>query len=385
MPPLTPPRRPATPPTVRSSTRHRSIIPEPPSADIRPHTPSLRRTPGSATRTAVASNRDAIASPAHANDNFILPSDVDEDGHLLATITTFPRHALKVMEDWKEHLPLHILTPDNIAEYSRRPTADVHYAQTTSNGSFTLVTKAPDAEDEFKMKIVEWLRAYPTYLRLIQYHCKRSSKMRIVRGLQQHYDWIVSQPDFYDDFLLYLRYDIQIRGFVATQRYIPTGYEPNIFNSTLRKYNSDISKGLIKPESGSRRRSRSPSPRRAYRSQRPRSRSPSPRRNYRSYASSSRNDTRSRTFRPNTAYEPTARTFCITCGQLGHSGLTCKVSKAPYLVQDKVGRWLGPDGTQLCYKWNGNSANCTGCAREHRCTLCGQSGHNARKCSRAAS
>lgn len=122
LPPLTPPRRPATPQTARSSTRHRSLIPEPPSADVRPITPSLRRTPGSATRTAVASNRDTVASPAHANDNFILPTDVDEDGHLLATITTFPRHALKVMEDWKEHLPLHILTPDNIAEYSRRPT-----------------------------------------------------------------------------------------------------------------------------------------------------------------------------------------------------------------------------------------------------------------------
>lgn len=191
--------------------------------------------------------------PPKADDNFILPSDIDEEGHLLATVTTFPRHALKIMQDWNEHLPLHILTPDNISEYNRRPTADIHYAQTTANGAFTLVTKAPDAEAEFLMTVVEWLRSYPTFLRLVQYHSTRSNKMKIVHGLQQHFDWIVAQPDFYDEFLLYLRYDIQIRNFVATQKYIPIGFEPNIFNATLRKYNSDFAKGKLKESSTSRR------------------------------------------------------------------------------------------------------------------------------------
>lgn len=394
LPPLqTPPRREVSPEAARTPTRLRSSITEPPTTRPRTLTPSLRRTPVSLARTALPSptvrnpapSSRGHTTPTHVpNDNFILPTDVDENGHLLATITTFPRHALKIMENWKEPLPLHILTPDNISEYNRRPTADIQYAQTNSSGAFTLVTKAPDSEAEFKMTVVEWLRAYPTYLRLIEYHCNRPSKRRIVRGLQQHYEWIVAQPDFYDEFLLYLRYDIQIRGFVATQGYIPTGFEPNIFNSTLRKYNTDISKGVIENNSGSRRRSHSPSPRRNYRSHRPRSRSPSPRRNSRSYASSSRYD-RGRTFWPYSISEPTARTFCIVCGLLGHSGFTCTVPKAPYLVQDKTGRWLGPDNAQICYKWNNNSSNCAGCAREHRCTLCGQKGHNARKCSRVPS
>lgn len=385
LPPLqpeTPPRRGASPESTRTP-RHRSLITEPPSTAPRALNPAIRRTPGTPSRTQGHASRAPTTPSAHGNDNFILLSDVDENGHLLATITTFPRHALKVMEDWKEYLPLHILTPDSIAAYNRRPTADIHYAQTSANGSFALVTKAPDADAEFLMTIVEWLRAFPTFQRLVQYHCNRPNKMRIVHGLQQHFDWIVAQPDFYDDFLLYLRYDIQIRGFVATQGYIPSGFEPNIFNATLRKYNNDIARGLIKLSSTSRRRSRSPSPRRNNRAHRSRSCSPSPRRGQRSYPSSSRFEARGRSFRPYSTSD--AKPFCITCGQYGHSGFTCTVTKAPFLVQDKLGRWLAPDGTQLCYKWNGHTSNCSGCAREHRCTLCGQKSHNARKCARVPS
>lgn len=114
LPPLpSPPRRGVTPETLRSSGLHRSAVPEPPTSGHRPRssatTPVLSRasTPAPSSRTAITRQ----ASPRVNNDNFILPSDVDEHGHLLATVTTFPRIALKIMRDWKEHLPLHMLTP----------------------------------------------------------------------------------------------------------------------------------------------------------------------------------------------------------------------------------------------------------------------------------
>lgn len=386
LPPLpSPPRRGVTPETLRSSGLHRSAVPEPPTSGHRPRssatTPVLSRasTPAPSSRTAITRQ----ASPRVNNDNFILPSDVDEHGHLLATVTTFPRIALKIMRDWKEHLPLHMLTPDNIQEYNNHPASDVQYAQTAANGSFTLVTKAPDATDEFLLNETQWRRAIPNYLRLITHHCNRPNRLEIVHGLQQHFERIQAMPDFYDEFLLYLRYDIQIRGLVVTQNYVPSGWEPNIFKAAVRKYNTDISKGLIKKDSGSRGRSRSRSPKRGSRNRRYRSRSPSPKQGHRSYGSSSRYEQRGRNFRPHSGQD--ARAFCIACGKSGHLGFKCTVTKAPYLVQDKMGRWLGPDGAQLCYKWNTSSSSCSGCDREHRCTLCGQKGHNARICSRDSS
>lgn len=387
-PPLpSPPCRGVTPETLRSSALRRSVVPEPPTSGNRPRssatTPILSRanTPAPSSRTAII--RQPPASRRVNNDNFILPLDVDEHGHLLATVTTFPRIALKIMREWKENLPLHLLTPDNIQEHNRRPTSDVQYAQTSANGTFTLVTKAPDAADEFLLDETQWRRAIPNYLRLITHHCNRPNRLQIVHGLQQHFDRIQAMPDFYDEFLLYLRYDIQIRGLVATQNYVPSGWEPNIFEAAVRKYNTDISKGLIKKDSGSRGRSRSHSPKRSSRSRRYRSRSPSPRQGHRYYGSSSRYEQRGRNFRPHSGQE--SRAFCITCGKSGHLGFKCTVAKAPYLVQDKMGRWLGPDGAQLCYKWNTSSSSCSGCDREHRCTLCGQKGHNAHNCSRESS
>lgn len=378
LPPLpSPPPRGVTPETLRSA-RINSLNPEPPTTVSRPLSRAATPTPSS--RTAIT--RRPHSSP-RANDNFILPSDLDEHGHLLATVTTFPRVALKIMREWNVHLPLHLLTPDNIQESNRRPSADIQYAQTSANGSLTLVTKAPDNNAEFLLDEPQWRRAIPIYLRLITHHCTRPNRLQIVHGLQQHFDQIMAQPDFYDDFLLYLRYDIQIRGLVATQNYVPTGWEPNIFNAALRKYNTDISKGLIGNPSGSRGRSRSRSPRFTSRSHRYRSRSPSPRRNHRSQASSSRYEERGRYFQPSSKQD--TRSFCIACGKSGHIAYSCTVSKAPYLVQDKMGRWLGPDSAQLCYKWNTSSTSCSGCNREHRCTLCGDKGHNARKCSRVPS
>lgn len=231
LPPLPSPPRGRTPDTLRTSIAHRSIAPEPPLSGPRPL--SRAPTPVPSSRTAFTSHPPS--SPRTHNDNFILPSDVDENGHLVATVTTFPRNALKIMRDWKEHLSLHLLTPDSIQEYNRRPSADIQYAQTSSNGSLTLVTKAPDNDAEYLLSETQWRRAIPTYLRLITHHCNRPNRMQIVHGLQQHFDRIMAMPDYYDEFLLYLRYDIQIRGLVATQKYVPTGWEPNIFDATLRK------------------------------------------------------------------------------------------------------------------------------------------------------
>lgn len=291
------------------------------------------------------------------------------------------------MREWTEHLPLHILTNDAIQEANRLPSSDIQYAQTNSSGSLTLVTKGPNNREEFDMTETEWRFAIPNYLRLIEYHCNRESRLQILEGLKKHFQWISAQPDYYNDFLLYLRYDIKIRGFIASTKYIPTGYEPNIFDATRTQYNRELARNLIisnpgnaptRKDSGSRGRSPGYANRKDS-SSRGRSRSASPRRN----SSSSFRGSKGRSFRPYAG--PPAKTFCIACGQNGHASYACQSNKAPFLVQDKSGRWLGPEGAQLCYKWNNDSATCQGCNREHRCTLCGNKSHNARKCSRLPS
>lgn len=389
LPPVSPARtvgRPPTPSNLRTPTRQRSLRTQPPStrplsANIfdlgAPNYPSAHR----------AHQRTRSPSPTRA-DNFVRPSDVDENGHLLATVTTFPRHALRIMQEWTEHLPLHILTIKSIQQYNKMPTSDIQYAQATSDGSLTLITKGPDCKDELKMTEGEWRLTIPTYLRLIRYHCKCPNCMDIVQGLQKHFDWIAAQPNYYQDFLLYLRYDIKIRGFIATTKYVPTGYEPNIFQATRDEYVTDLARNRIvsnpgneqtSASSGSRGRSRSASPRRnSYNMHSSTNFQPSGRRDYRERNRDYRD--RDRGFRPYSSSG--SKTFCIACGQNGHASYECRSSKAPFLVKDRSGRWLGPDGAQLCYKWNNDATSCQGCNRDHRCTLCGNKGHSARKCSR---
>lgn len=382
LPPLSPvplTRNPSTA-NLQSPMRNHSIRTEPPTlrarssnifdAQLDAHvlTPSA---PSRRPRTLTVLPRSP--SPDAQPDNFIRPTDVDENGHLLANITTFPRRALKIMQDWKEHLPMHILTEYAIQEANRMPSSDIQYAQTSADGSLTLVTKGPNNRDEFKLTETDWRFAIPNYLRLITYHCTRDTRIDIVRGLQKHFAWISTQPDYYKDFLLYLRYDIKIRGFIANTKYVPTGYEPNIFNATREEYNRELARNLIVSNPGN-----LPGP--STSGSRGCSRSASPRRNLNSFQSSSRGNFRGRPFRPYSG--STTRVFCIACGQYGHASYACQSNKAPFLVKDKSGRWLGPEGAQLCYKWNNDSSTCQGCNREHRCTLCGNQSHNARKCSR---
>lgn len=153
--PLTPQRRRGSPeisPVSRHRDRtidarhlmHRGRITRDPALPVQlpgfgfpQHTRALTRTASVRTRSPPPADRNRIKKI----NPFILPTDVDEHGHLLATVTTFPRNALKIIKDWDEHLPLHILTPGYIRNYLKHPTQDVAYAQPTADGSLALVSK----------------------------------------------------------------------------------------------------------------------------------------------------------------------------------------------------------------------------------------------------
>lgn len=326
------------------------------------------------------------ASPAAVGDqNFILPTDVDADGNLLPTVTSFPAHALKIMHArWRQHLPLDSLTPDAIAEAQRRPQADVAFARPNTDGTFAFVTRDLDAKGEANMSESDMRQAYPNLLRLVHYHCERENRDSLVKGLQRHYAYMASQPDFFKDFVLYLRYDIEIRKLVASMaNYIPKDIEVHIFREAEKQYTRDLAKGLISSPRGrqaQRARSRSASPRRGSRSNNYRPSTYGGTRSPRAFSSRARPfEPRTHSFRSNSA-----SAFCIVCGQKGHASTACSAPKAPFLVLDKeTNRWLAPGGGQFCYRWNNSSLACKQCHREHRCTLCGDNGHNARACSRA--
>lgn len=371
-------RRPASPATP--PRRPRDAPRPPPLRNLRPFLgPDL----APFARAELAPRRPA--SPAAVNPgNFVLPADLDDNGDLLATVTSFPAQALKIMHDrWRQHLPLTMFTPKALKDSSRRPFSDVTYAQSTADGRIAFV--APDIDDRAELGLTEseWRQAIPAYLRLVHYHCSRPNKDRIVRGLQAHFEWIMARPDFYSDFVLYLQYDITIRKFVASmENYIPKEYECNIFMDIEKKYTRDLARGRILSTDNmhqTRPRSRSPSPRRNARAGSSRlpfqSRSPP-----RSYGTRPRGfDSRGQSFR-----QPSTVIFCIVCGRTGHSASACSPSGRTYLLLDKeTNRWLAPGGAQLCYRWNNNAQACKSCTRDHRCTLCGDKGHNARACPRA--
>lgn len=323
--------------------------------------------------------------PRQGTGNFILPSDVDENGDLRSTVTSFPAQALKIMQNfWRQHIPLDQLTPKAIHDSQRRPHADISYARPNADGSFAFVTRELDDRAESLLIESDWRQGYPNFLRLVYYHCSRENKDRIVQGLQEHYDWMTSQPDFFSDFVLYLRYDIEIRKLVASMtNYVPKALEINIFTDTEKQYVRDLARGVLTSTNNSvttRPHSRSPSPRRGYRPSS--SRQPYvPRSPPRSYPYRTRGyDSRGQSFRA-----ASASTFCIVCGHSGHSSTACNTTSAPFLVFEKAtNRWLAPGGGQFCYHRNNNSLSCKQCTREHRCTLCGDKNHNARSCPRAS-
>lgn len=370
--PVTPPRR------ARDAAR------EPPLRPLRPF-PGADFFPPA--RDAPPTRRPASPAPV-APGNYVLPTDLDENGDLLATVTSFPAQALKIMHNhWTQHLPMSALAPKALKEGNRHPHSDVTYAQSTADGRIAFVAPELDERAELTLTESEWRQAIPIYLRLVHYHCSRPQKDRIVRGLQAHFEWMMSQPDFYSDFLLYLRYDIAIRKFIATmQNYVPKAYEANIFMDLERPYVRELAKGVITSTdnvSQTRPRSRSPSPRRNGRPSSSRTSFQAPSRSpYRASNSRAKGfDSRGQSFR-----QSSASTFCIVCGHTGHAANACSTTGNTYLVLDKpTNRWLAPGGGQLCYRWNNNSQACRSCTREHRCTLCGDRGHNARACPRASS
>lgn len=144
--------------------------------------------PHTRTHTCTASTRARSPPPTDRNrvkkvNPFILPTNVDEHGHLLATVTTFPHNALKIIKDWDEHLPLHILTPGYIRNYLKHPTQDVAYTQPTADGSLALVSKQLDNAAEYNLIESDWRQGFGTFLRLVAYHCTRPEKDEILEGL----------------------------------------------------------------------------------------------------------------------------------------------------------------------------------------------------------
>jgi hypothetical protein len=78
--------------------------------------------------------------------------------------------------------------------------------------------------------------------------------------------------------------------------------------------------------------------------------------------------------------------LCLVCGGSTHKARSCGVSTALYLVRGVEGKWVGPEGVEYCFAWNG-AVDSRGdregrerCGRSHRCTLCGNGEHRAREC-----
>lgn len=401
LPPATPPRQQANAtPRGRPSRRPAADI----LAQLRNAQPPARNVPSAPMQPALQLPRvrapilpdiprpadQPNAAAAHAppqiarTGNFILPSDVDANGNLLATVTSFPRAALNIMKaPWSEHIPLQLLFPSTITSSIRKPK-----------------DSAPaDSDDDDKLQISEsqWRQAFPILQRLIYYHCPCPNKDAIVDGLNAHYETLTARPDFYSEFLLYMRYDMEIRKLTASNDdYIPKGWEPNIFDAIHARYLKDIARGLVSNGRLVKRlRSRSPSPRRSHRYP---SSNPYPQASrpydlngpYRSFPSERPAPYRppygaENRFPPARSFQANESTFCIVCGHLGHSAFNCSTSRAPFLIQDRQsGKWLAPGGIQYCYRWNNNSGACRQCSRDHKCTLCGNRNHNARKCPKSS-
>ena len=256
-----------------------------------------------------------------------------------------------MQKGWERHIPLNMLTLEHANSEFMNPTPERTLVTTALDGSIVAQEVLFSKEKEFQLSFSTWSFAYNRLLELIDAHYPGPDEQNIqavYEAFQHHFFEVRDTPAAQTMWPIYLEYDIRVRSTFADHGILPGDLQHDLIMAIQSQYlarQAEAIPALIHAHS------------RSQSSQR-----------FRPYSDSA----------DRSAFNRRA-SFCFFCGKSGHAPTRCREPK-PFLVQNDAGQWVAPGNRQVCYKFNGTSNICTGCEREHICSLCGSKDHAARRC-----
>lgn len=233
--------------------------------------------------------------------------------------------------------------------------SEVH---TFANGKIKSTAAHLDGSSETRLSKESWREAHGRFERMIRTYCSLPNRDELAAAWSSHFKLIEDHPCFSLDFSTLLVYDIRCRQAHHLQAFDPSKWQDELWRDVIDE--RLLSQRSLPPPAPPISRTVSdrsyrplPPLDRSYRPAHPRARSTSPRR-----------------------YSVTP---CVVCSRLGHRTLDCSSSKSFLVRQGRL--WVLPNGKQVCFAWNSTKTGCSGCERQHVCTLCGE-GHSMLRCPR---
>jgi hypothetical protein len=257
------------------------------------------------------------------------------------------------------HIPLNLLTDaacaDSGADTSSSMTEYIRLDQAT--GQLVQVDRATSHNAELRLTYLEWHGAWKRLLQLYKEH-----RPEELDYWKVHFKRIRDHPAVAtEEWAVWVAYDAEIRKLRVTNPLDPSLFHEETWNRlyirSLRhqalapsKQRQDFSSGKQFPA-----------------------------------AQPSRTNKSESTSQPLNSFR-----VCVLCGRSSHSTLKCMEAKLVnnnnlYLQRRSDGSWVDASGKRFCFRYN--SASRRGCPTfpcvngEHRCSLCGDSAHNAQRCS----
>lgn len=297
----------------------------------------------------------------------LLSMDIDSDGSLKTSMMVFPDAVVKTMKaGWMKHIHLDMLTAAFAEHELLKPSSSTSIIRTNADGTLEASEKSHPSDKERNMDFQEWCGAYIRHIHLIRLYYPGADRDEIADAFNLHFSTLRDDPTAPKMWEVFLDYDVRIRRTFVSHGILPKDFQPNFFRQAQQEWLINKTNSIPATNSSSR---YHPYDRSTF------DRHPSSFRNDRPPPKTYNKGQYTDSFR---AKPDTGRLFCIFCGFTGHPSRECS-NRKPYLIQNDRQEWVGPDTRQICYKWNGNPAACSGCARAHICTLCGKD-HHARSC-----
>jgi hypothetical protein len=313
--------------------------------------------PESSARTTHASTSSARFAP------HVFDPDV---GQLKVSLPDPIAVSIVLRDGWRKHISLTHLTDEacSIRKYTASLNSDTF---TLLDNQLVKVSPSLDSNDELAMTLGPWVEAARRFVRMLRTSLNAGSPQNVAQiasAWEQHFINIQTQPNLQDNFSsIWLPYDITLcKTYICPgQNFNPAVIQRNILDMVERDSincqaaeTRKLLQAAITVSSSSGASRGKPS-------------------------QSVTSGTGSRV--ANTRKQPKTDTakWCFLCKSTEHGARQCKT---PLYLRLHEGRWAKPDGTKICYPFNGVSGcqNTSGsCTYEHACSLCGEA-HRARDC-----
>ena len=303
-----------------------------------------------------------LASATSAVVRAVPASPVLLDGHDLG----FPTKVISVMKaNWSTHIPLNALSTHALLASASSSKDDAYQNIAIGDGGLRIIPPKLNEKDEPSMSVHEWLHAHPRLVACIRKYLPHYGD-EVANMWEKHFAAIFAWIDFFENFALYLQYDIFIRcQYVSNTSFNPAEWQTKMWSqiidgARIKGFNSAIPLAL--PSSFTATSSSTTTS--SFRSFPKGSAARLPSFPHRASGSSFRGPSRFR---------------CIFCGNSSCINRACETTATKFITLIN-GLWQTATGEQVCFCWNGRGCTKPSCSRKHACSHCSGS-HSAQDCS----